>query len=111
MSDDDEWIEEEGCLSLPEIHGDVPRAGKITVVYTDLDGNEQTLDADGWLARVIQHEVDHLNGVLFLDHLSPFQRRRLKNPLKRLQKIVESGGDPKAEQNAKKNRKPRTTKA
>lgn len=58
---------EEGCLSLPQLFGEVSRPKKITVEFQDLEGNTQTLTDDGWIARVIQHENDHLNGTLIID--------------------------------------------
>ncbi|THF70674.1 peptide deformylase [Deinococcus sp. Arct2-2] len=61
---------QEGCLSIPGIYEEgVPRARAVQVRYTDLDGQERTIEADDYLARVFQHELDHLDGVLFLDHL------------------------------------------
>lgn len=79
-----EAVAEEGCLSLPEIFGEVSRAETVRVSMRDLDGQEQTFTAEGWLARVIQHEVDHLDGVLFIDHMSRMQRQVLRGPLKKL---------------------------
>ncbi|MBT3470955.1 MAG: peptide deformylase [Opitutae bacterium] len=60
---------EEGCLSFPEIRGDVERSLEISVTYQDLKGNLHTLECEGLLARCIQHEVDHLNGTLFIDRM------------------------------------------
>ena len=65
---------EEGCLSVPEIFEDVERPEKITVRYQSLDGTDHEIEADDYLARVIQHEVDHLNGILFVDKLSAVKR-------------------------------------
>ncbi len=68
---------EEGCLSIPDIFGDVERATRIVVETTTL-GNERTrITAEALTARAIQHEIDHLEGILFLDHLSPLKRRML----------------------------------
>jgi peptide deformylase len=64
----------EGCLSVPEIWDDVSRPARLTVEYTDENGALQTLTADGLLATVLQHEIDHINGLLFLDHLSKLKR-------------------------------------
>jgi peptide deformylase len=75
---------EEGCLSVPGIRGDVIRPAKITVAYQDEGGEERTLEAEGLLARIIQHELDHLNGVLFLDRLSFAKRSLIKGRLKEL---------------------------
>ncbi|MFH1326127.1 MAG: peptide deformylase [Candidatus Falkowbacteria bacterium] len=62
-------IEEEGCLSLPTIFGKVKRSKKIRVIYNDKNNSRHKLKAEGMFARVVQHEVDHLNGVLFIDHI------------------------------------------
>ena len=79
---------EEGCLSIPGFRGLVPRKEKVTVKALNRDGNEFTLEADGLLAICIQHETDHLNGVLFVDYLSPLKRNRIKEKLIKLQKQV-----------------------
>jgi peptide deformylase len=78
--------EEEGCLSLPDLFADVPRPAQIVVETTDLEGNKVRISAEGIKARAILHEVDHLNGVLFIDHLSPFKRRMLLKKWKKLRK-------------------------
>lgn len=70
-------VYEEGCLSLPKQYGDVERAEAICLHYQDRSGAERTLDADGMLARCIQHELDHLDGILFVDHLSALKRRMI----------------------------------
>ena len=67
----------EGCLSLPGMDAEINRPSKVTVEYLDLDGEKQTLEADKLLARVIQHEYDHLEGILFID-LVPSQEDRDK---------------------------------
>ena len=72
---------EEGCLSIPGIFEDVTRALEIRVRYQDEHGNPAVLEAEGYLARAIQHEVDHLDGVLFVDRLSPLKRQFLKRAL------------------------------
>lgn len=59
----------EGCLSVPGVYGKVPRYSKIRVKALDIDGNEVRFKADGFLGRVIQHEIDHINGVVFIDHI------------------------------------------
>ena len=71
-------FEEEGCLSLPGVHEKVYRAERATVSFLDLDGKQQTLTGEGFLARAIQHECDHLDGKLFMDQLSPLKRSLLK---------------------------------
>ena len=65
----DEYFQDEGCLSFPGINAEVARPDRIIVAYQDLDGIKHTLECDGLLARCIQHEVDHLNGVLFIDRM------------------------------------------
>jgi peptide deformylase len=67
-------LAEEGCLSLPKQFGDVARADQVRVRYTDREGQDQELAAEGLLARCLQHEIDHLNGILFVDHLSMLKR-------------------------------------
>jgi len=76
---------EEGCLSFPEISAPVTRAAKVTVTFLDLKGRTQSVTAVGLLARAIQHEVDHLKGVLLVDRLSAVQRLAVAGKLKRLQ--------------------------
>jgi peptide deformylase len=77
---------EEGCLSIPEIFGDVERPLAITLEATDVDGRRYTLEAAGFKARAIQHEIDHLDGILFLDHLSAVKRGLLLSKWKRARK-------------------------
>jgi peptide deformylase len=68
---------EEGCLSIPEYYGDVERPAQVKVKYLDLEGKPQEIEANGLLATCLQHEIDHLNGVLFIDHLSKLKRDRV----------------------------------
>ena len=68
-----EW-DEEGCLSFPNLFGDVKRCKKVTVKYLDSSGKEQKLSGEGFLARVIQHEVDHLDGILFVDKVKNLRK-------------------------------------
>ncbi|MEX0720927.1 MAG: peptide deformylase [Balneolaceae bacterium] len=75
---------EEGCLSIPEVNDKVFRPETIVIEYSDRDFNKQRLEAGGWTSRVIQHEYDHLEGVLFLDHLSAFKKRLHKSLLKEI---------------------------
>ena len=75
---------EEGCLSLPGIHEKVTRHTRIRVQYVDEDFQPHDEWFEGYLTRVLQHEVDHLDGVLFTDHLSPFRKQLIKNKLKAL---------------------------
>ena len=82
---------EEGCLSFPEIGAPITRADKVTVSYTSLDGARQTLSARGLLSRAIQHENDHLNGILLVDKMSAMQKMSVAGQLKRLQKEARQG--------------------
>ncbi len=77
---------EEGCLSIPDIRGDVTRATQIGVRFHDIEGQERELECQELLARVILHEVDHLQGRLFVDRLSPLKRQMLRGKLKKLAK-------------------------
>ncbi|THA11456.1 peptide deformylase [Rodentibacter pneumotropicus] len=79
---------EEGCLSIPGVRALVPRKEKVTVKALDRDGKEFTLNADGLLAICIQHEIDHLNGILFVDYLSPLKRQRIKEKLVKYKKQI-----------------------
>lgn len=79
----------EGCLSLPEQSIDLNRPEKITINYQDYNNKQQTLDADGWLARAIQHEMDHLNGKLLLDYLSIVKKDIITRKLVRIKNSKE----------------------
>ena len=81
---------EEGCLSVPEIWDDVERPARIKAEYLDRDGNKQLLEADGMLATCLQHEMDHLNGVLFIDHLSRLKRSMAIKKLTKAKKLKET---------------------
>ncbi|POR53227.1 peptide deformylase [Bosea psychrotolerans] len=70
-------VHEEGCLSIPEYYEEVERPASIKLRYMDLDGKSQEIAAEGLLATCLQHEVDHLNGVLFIDYLSRLKRERV----------------------------------
>jgi peptide deformylase len=70
-------VAEEGCLSIPDLYGDVSRPERIVLEALDRDGKPFRLESDGLVARAVQHEVDHLDGILFLDHLSLMRRRLL----------------------------------
>jgi len=72
---------EEGCLSIPDVRDRVFRPTEITITYLDANFDQQTLNADGWLSRVIQHEYDHLQGVLFIDYLGSFRKRIIQSKL------------------------------
>ncbi len=81
----------EGCLSFPEITGEIERAKSVTVRAQNLDGEAIEIEATGFLARAIQHEVDHLNGILFIDRMSSATKTSLSSKLKRLQKETQRG--------------------
>ncbi|MGU3537828.1 peptide deformylase [Methylobacterium sp. A54F] len=70
-------VYDEGCLSIPDYYAEVERPDRVRVRFRDLDGREQELECEGLLATCIQHEIDHLNGVLFIDHLSKLKRDRV----------------------------------
>lgn len=77
---------DEGCLSFPGISGPVIRPSEVHIKYQDLDGNPHHLSCDGMFARVIQHEFDHTQGTLFIEHMSPDTLRRLETRLKKLKR-------------------------
>jgi peptide deformylase len=81
----------EGCLSFPEITGEIERSKSMTVRAQNLDGEPIELETTGFLARAIQHEVDHLNGILFIDRMSSAAKTSLSSKLKRLQKETQRG--------------------
>ena len=78
--------ENEGCLSVPDYRANVKRAARILVEGLDRDGNPQRIEADGLLAIVLQHEIDHLNGTLFIDHISALKRQMYERKIKKLMK-------------------------
>ncbi|MEH7879485.1 peptide deformylase [Rhizobium laguerreae] len=73
-SSDERSVYEEGCLSIPDYYAEVERPATVSVKYLDRNGKEQTVEADGLLATCLQHEIDHLNGVLFIDYISRLKR-------------------------------------
>jgi peptide deformylase len=79
---------EEGCLSVPEFFEDVERPARCRVDYLDYDGAAQTLEAEGLLATCIQHEMDHLEGVLFIDHISRLKRDRILRKIRKEQRLA-----------------------
>jgi peptide deformylase len=83
---------EEGCLSIPEFYEEVERPAQVKVAYLDLDGEPHEVEANGLLATCLQHEIDHLNGILFIDHLSKLKRDRvIKKFAKAAKRAVEAG--------------------
>jgi peptide deformylase len=89
-SSEDMSVYEEGCLSIPEYYEEVERPAKVRVRFTDLDGKVHEEDADGLFATCIQHEIDHLNGVLFVDYLSKLKRDRV---LKKFTKVAKRAAE------------------
>jgi peptide deformylase len=81
---------EEGCLSIPEYYEEVERPKQVRVKFTDVHGKAQEIEADGLLATVLQLEIDHLNGVLFIDHISKLKRDRV---IKKFQKAAKRAED------------------
>jgi peptide deformylase len=88
---------EEGCLSVPGETGEVKRARQVRVRYQDLDGTPQEIEAQDLLAVALQHESDHLDGLLFVDHLSKLKRDVIRRKMVRLKDELERGGDVEAE--------------
>jgi peptide deformylase len=86
VDEEGEWEMEEGCLSLPELRDIITRSEKVTIKYHDANLREQKIEATGMLGRVLQHEIDHLNGVLITDHLSRAKRTLLRSKLKKISK-------------------------
>ena len=82
---------EEGCLSIPGIYDKVERPDAVTVTALDLDGKPFTIDTDGLLAVCIQHEIDHLDGILFIQHLSRLKQNRIKQKIAKMAKEREAG--------------------
>ncbi len=101
VAEEGKIVMEEGCLSIPGIRDEVERAERIKVRYRDLTFAEQELEAGGMLGRVILHEIDHLNGILFFDHLSAVKRKLLRGRLNKIARgevevdypIVSNGAD------------------
>jgi peptide deformylase len=83
---------EEGCLSLPGVRGEVRRPGRITVTATDLEGNQFTLTDDDLLARAWQHEMDHLDGVLIIDRMTPLDRLATRKAVRELELAAHHSG-------------------
>jgi peptide deformylase len=77
-------VHEEGCLSIPDYYAEVERPDTVTVRYLDKEGKQQEMAADGLMATCLQHEIDHLNGVLFIDHISKLKRDMVVRKFKKL---------------------------
>ncbi len=88
-SSDEKAVHEEGCLSIPETYSDVERPARVKVKYLDLEGELHEIEANGLLSTCLQHEVDHLNGILFIDHLSRLKRDRI---IKKFTKTAKRAG-------------------
>ncbi|NJN27950.1 MAG: peptide deformylase [Cyclobacteriaceae bacterium] len=84
----DPWAFEEGCLSIPGIREDVMRPARLKIHYFDENWQEHTEEFDGMKARIIQHEYDHIEGILFTDHLTAFKKRLLKSKLTNISKGI-----------------------
>lgn len=87
---EEEWTESEGCLSIPGLEGQVSRPHKVLVTYMDELGKQHSRQVGGWEARVIQHEYDHLNGVLFIDRLSERERGAMVKDLEGIKRFMSS---------------------
>ncbi len=79
-------VYEEGCLSIPDYYAEVERPASVSVKYLDLDGNAHVIAAEGLLATCLQHEMDHLDGVLFIDHISRLKRDMVVRKFRKLAK-------------------------
>ena len=84
VSSEGQQIDEEGCLSVPELTSNVKRFKKITVAYQDITGEAAEITAEERFAVVLQHEIDHVHGILFIDHLSPLKRQLYKKKVKKM---------------------------
>ncbi len=89
ISAEGEQRSDEGCLSIPEFSETVARPRKVVVRGLDLHGEPLQVDGEGLLARCLSHEIDHLNGILFIDHLSPLKKTFIRNKIKKLAKAGE----------------------
>jgi peptide deformylase len=85
---------EEGCLSIPEFYGEVERPAQVKVKYLDIEGERREVEANGLLATVLQHEIDHLDGILIIDHMSKLKRDRV---IKKFAKAAKAAKRPAAE--------------
>lgn len=85
VESDGEWVYSEGCLSIPELYVDILRPNKVLVRGLDIDGNEIEIEAEELMGRMFQHEIDHLNGVLMFDRMTPEQRKEAMTEYRKLQ--------------------------
>jgi len=85
VESDGEWVYSEGCLSIPELYVDILRPNRVLVRGLDIDGNEVEFEAEELMGRMFQHEIDHLNGVLMFDRMTPEQRKEALTEYRRLQ--------------------------
>jgi peptide deformylase len=92
-SSDEKKVHEEGCLSIPEYYEEVERPAAVTIKYLDTDGKQRELEATGILATCLQHEIDHLNGVLFIDHISKLKRDRVVKKFAKAAKLAAKDAD------------------
>jgi len=90
-SSDERSVYEEGCLSIPEYYAEVERPASVRVKYVDRDGTEQEMMAEGLMATCLQHEIDHLNGVLFIDHISKLKRDMVMRKFRKLAREKPAG--------------------
>ena len=85
VESDGEWVYSEGCLSIPDLYVDILRPNKVLVRGIDIDGNEIEIEAEELMGRMFQHEIDHLNGVLMFDRMTPDQRKTAMTEYRKLQ--------------------------
>ncbi len=93
LSAEGEAVAEEGCLSIPNVTADVKRPEKVVIEGINVESEQVRIEADGLLARALQHEIDHLNGVLFIDRLSGLKRQLLAGKLRQIQLAERPGGN------------------
>lgn len=89
-SSDELYLAEEGCLSLPDHFAEIERPSEVRIRYLDQQGESQEMSADGLLAACVQHEMDHLEGILFVDYLSPLKRNIILRKMKKLKRQKEA---------------------
>ncbi|MBI2881611.1 MAG: peptide deformylase [Candidatus Tectomicrobia bacterium] len=87
VSSEGKAVAEEGCLSLPDVQEEVERPERVTVEGLFVDGRKACIEADGLLARILQHEIDHVDGILILDRIGPLKRDLIKRKLRKRQRV------------------------